>query len=174
MDSSPGLTKSPAPSQPTKARSDPDLAVLAVIAHGRKPGSEGLGRVALEASSALAQQGDPRATLLIDLILAFLDEKTLERLENMMDQSTDTRFSPFAKRHFASGREEGREEGEVAGRARALLSILQSRGLELGDDVRRQVLGCTEASLLDGWICRAATADHVADVFLDSNPSTGV
>jgi len=114
---------------------------------------------------------------LIDLILAFLDEKTLERLENMMDQSTDTRFSPFAKRHFASGREEGREEGreaaEVAGRVQALLSILQSRGLELGDVVRRRVLGCTDASLLDSWICRAATAEQMVDVFLDSDP-TGV
>jgi len=156
-----------------EARNDPDLAVLAVIAHGRKPGSEALGRVALEASSALAQRGDPRATLLIDLILAFLDEKTLERLENMMDQSTDTRFSPFAKRHFASGREEGREAGEVAGRVQALLSILQSRGLELGDVVRRRVLGCTDASLLDSWICRAATAEQMVDVFLDSDP-TGV
>lgn len=70
-----------------EALAHPDLAVLAIIAHGRKGGSEHLGRVAIEGVLGIAQRGDPRATLLFDMILAFLDRKVLARLEHEMGLS---------------------------------------------------------------------------------------
>jgi len=135
----------------------PELAVLAVIAHGRRAGSKGLGRVAFEASKALAQRGDKRATLLLELIFAFLGADALKQLESQMDLST----TPFAKRYFARGR----QEGELAGQARALLSILQSRGLNLPDEVRDTIFECTDIAQLDKWLHRAATAKGLAEVF---------
>jgi len=148
-----------------EAHRHPELAVLAVIAHGRRAGSERLGRVAFEACTALAQRGDKRATLLLELIFAFLGANALKQLESQMDLST----TPFAKRYFARGRQEGRkaghQEGELAGQARALLSILRSRGLPPPDEVRDTIFECTDMAQLDTWLSRSATAKRLTDVF---------
>jgi hypothetical protein len=54
--------------------------------------------------------------------------------------------------------------GRAQGEAQAILTLLDGRGVAVPDDVRDQVLECTDTSLLDIWLRRAITATTVDDV----------
>lgn len=69
--------------------------------------------------------------------------------------------SDFARRHRAQGRAEGKAEGE----AKAVLAVLEARGLTISDDARVRVTGCTDLDQLDNWVRRAATATSADDLF---------
>jgi hypothetical protein len=56
-------------------------------------------------------------------------------------------------------------EGETKGEARTILRVLAARGLQVPTTVREQVLSCTDASQLETWADRAATATSVQQVF---------
>ncbi|MGP4022775.1 hypothetical protein [Actinomadura sp. 3N407] len=73
--------------------------------------------------------------------------------------------SDFAKSHRAEGRVEGREEGRVEGEVKALLLLLEARGIPVTDDVRDRVEGCTDLGQIERWIQRVVTADTADDLF---------
>jgi len=62
-------------------------------------------------------------------------------------------------------RDQSREEGESLGKAKALLAVLESRGLEVNAEIRRKVLACTAPDTLDRWLSRVARASSVGEVF---------
>ncbi|WP_203417024.1 hypothetical protein [Jiangella ureilytica] len=70
--------------------------------------------------------------------------------------------SPFVRRFV----NQGRAEGEAKGEARALLTVLAARGLEVGDDTRARIDDCDDPDQLNLWISRAVTAESVDDVFV--------
>lgn len=47
---------------------------------------------------------------------------------------------------------------EIRGEARALLTLLEARGLSVSDEQRARVLACADLEALERWIRRAATA----------------
>lgn len=61
--------------------------------------------------------------------------------------------SAFARRYFGQGE------------AKALLAVLDARGVAVPDEVRADITGCTDIDQLDTWIRRAATAQNVEDLF---------
>ncbi|WP_149260064.1 hypothetical protein [Actinomadura sp. K4S16] len=69
--------------------------------------------------------------------------------------------SEFAISHRA----EGRAEGEVKGESKALLLMLEARGVDVPEDVRRRVEGCTDLEQIERWIQRAVSADTAEDLF---------
>lgn len=68
--------------------------------------------------------------------------------------------SDFARRYFS----EGEASGEARGEARAVLTILDARGVEIPDEVRDNITNCTDLDQLAAWIRRAATADKIQDL----------
>jgi len=56
-------------------------------------------------------------------------------------------------------------EGEARGEARAVLAVLDARGIEVPDPEREDITGCTDLDQLDTWIRRAVTANKVQDLF---------
>jgi hypothetical protein len=44
---------------------------------------------------------------------------------------------------------------------------LPDRGIDVPDPIRRRVLACTDPSVLDAWIRRAALASSAAEVVAD-------
>ena len=54
---------------------------------------------------------------------------------------------------------------EAHGEARALLTVLSARGLEVPDDARERINSCTDFDQLDMWVRRAATAKTVKELF---------
>ena len=73
--------------------------------------------------------------------------------------------SEFAKRYVAQGETRGEAKGEAKGRAAALLAVLGARGIEVSEELRVRILACTQLTMLEGWLVRAATARSAAEVF---------
>ncbi|RII13697.1 hypothetical protein DSC45_22350 [Streptomyces sp. YIM 130001] len=51
---------------------------------------------------------------------------------------------------------------------KGLLLILDSRGIDVPEDVRRRILGCQDLKVLRTWLTRAATAPTAAAVTADA------
>jgi hypothetical protein len=79
-------------------------------------------------------------------------------LEAYMATTTGHRYySDFARRYF--------EQGEAKGEAKAVLAFLDARGIEVPDELRERIVGCTDLEQLDIWVRRAATARTAQDLF---------
>ncbi len=67
------------------------------------------------------------------------------------------------------GRAEGRSEGLFEGRtkeaARAMLTVLRVRGLEVPDSVRERIMAQPDPERLERWLEKAAVASSVTEVF---------
>jgi hypothetical protein len=59
---------------------------------------------------------------------------------------------------------ENHARGEALGEARAILTVLDRRGVAVPDDVRDRVLECTDTGQLGTWLDRAITATTVDEV----------
>lgn len=59
-----------------------------------------------------------------------------------------------------------REKAELRaeGTAKAILTILTTRGLQVSDGTRQHVLDCKDPSTLDRWLARALTATTDSEV----------
>jgi hypothetical protein len=156
------------------ARRSPELAVLSALAHGGRPGQEGVLKALL---TGLDVVDHDRADLYADVVLAVLPAAARDCLEALLTTTTYEYQSDFARRYFNKGRTEGRAEGEAEGRAEgeargraegeasAVLAVLDARGVEVPDDVRADIAGCTDLGQLDTWVRRAATANKVHELF---------
>lgn len=63
------------------------------------------------------------------------------------------------------GREEGREEGLVAGERGTVLMVLKARGLPVSDSQRSRIDACDDLAVLKAWAQAALTAAAVDDLF---------
>jgi hypothetical protein len=55
-------------------------------------------------------------------------------------------------------------EVEARLEGRAVLTVLDARGVPVSDDIREQILACADLDLLDTWLRRAATATSADEV----------
>ncbi|MGI5203548.1 hypothetical protein ACQEU6_18490 [Spirillospora sp. CA-108201] len=69
--------------------------------------------------------------------------------------------SDLFRRRYA----EGRAESEARGVAKSVLKVLDARGLSVSDEMREQILACTDQVQLDQWLFRAVKAERVDEVF---------
>ncbi len=136
----------------------PEMAVMAAWAVHDQKGCPAQ-KVVRAAFTHIASTSDPelRATL-VSAMLSMLDTDLLNVLREMIMLSP----SQFP---FNPAGEALRQEFEVLGQARALLSVLQARGLVVDEASRTRIVGCTDSATLDRWIVRAVTAPTVAAVF---------
>jgi hypothetical protein len=75
-------------------------------------------------------------------------------------------LSDRTKGYYRAGLAEGEARGKAAGEARALLIVLDARGLAITTTEQRDaILTCHDIERLMRWIVRAATAQGVAEVF---------
>jgi hypothetical protein len=153
-----------------EARACPELATLAVLVHGRRPGSKRLGRIALEVVLERLAKGHTEDRLLMELIVGSLPKHTLREIEVDMDLNTAPLLSWWSKERIAKGRRQGLKEGRLDGRQQALLLVLRSRGLRPTPAQRRCIEGCTEPRQLATWLRRAARVESVAQLL---EPRTG-
>ncbi|MFI6705700.1 hypothetical protein ACIBF7_04650 [Nonomuraea sp. NPDC050478] len=59
----------------------------------------------------------------------------------------------------------GESLGEAKGEAKAILMVLETRGLEVSDETRERILGCTDQETLESWIHKAVTVRSVEELF---------
>jgi len=153
---------------PAVARAQPEVAVLSAMAHGER--QEGVFDALL---AALEVVDHDHGKLYADFVLTALPAAVRAYLEDLMTTATHRYQSDFARRYYAEGaaegraegRAEGQAEGQAEGEARAVLAVLDARGIEVPDPVREDITSCTDLDQLDTWIRRAATANKVQELF---------
>jgi hypothetical protein len=163
-----------------QARRLPELAVLSAMTHGNDE-PDGLETV-LAAMVALARFDDERARFYLDLILARLNERVSRALEAMRMQKYEYQ-SEFARKYYGQGKQEGfaeglnlgeargKAEGKAEGEARAVLAVLEARGIEVPTKVREVVLSCTDLTQLDAWVRAAVTIPGAEALLTSTTPS---
>lgn len=147
---------------PGEAARAPEMAVLSALAHGGSPSHRDVLPALLGALEAV---DDRRATLYADLVHLALPAAARRHLEALVSTGTYEPKSEFVRRYWREGRAEGRTEGRAKGEARAVLDVLNARGIAVPEQVRRQVAECTDLDQLDVWVRRAATAEKIEDLF---------
>jgi hypothetical protein len=65
---------------------------------------------------------------------------------------------------LAEGRTEGLAEGRAEGEVRAVLTVLDARGVYVPEKVRERIEACTDLERLETWLRRALTATTVDEV----------
>jgi hypothetical protein len=143
------------------ARRIPELAVLSAIAHAALPDPTPVFEALFAALDVIDHD---HANLYTDLVLTVLPAAAREHLEELMTTTGHRYQSDFARRYFSQGEAQGELIGKARGEARAVLAILEARGVEVPDDVRATITGCTDPAQLETWIRRAATADKIEDL----------
>jgi hypothetical protein len=163
-----GPDRVPVVTDPDLARQHPELAMLSAIAHSDHPQRDQIFKSLL---TALDSDDHDRATRYTDLVLTALPAAARAHLEDLMTTGTYEYKSDFARRYYTQGQTEGRAEGITEGRAegevRALLAILDARGIPVPDDTRTRITACTDLGQLETWIRRAVTATTIQNLFVD-------
>jgi len=67
-------------------------------------------------------------------------------------------------RSQALGEARGQALGEARGEGRAVLTVLDARGVPVPEAIREQILACTDLTQLDTWLRRAVTAATADDI----------
>jgi flagellar biosynthesis/type III secretory pathway protein FliH len=149
------------------AREDPELAVLSAMAHGRN--MEVGPAIARAVMSAARGLDDERCSFYVDLAMSSLNEAARRTLEELMKSGKYEYQSEFARKYVAQGlekgRQEGRQEGIQEGELRALLEVLDSRGLTVDADSRQRILACTDPAQLKRWLRMVAKVESVHELF---------
>ncbi len=177
-------TAVPVVTDPGEAARRPELAVLSAMAHGKTEQGEAIAAAVLP---AIRELDDDRARFYYDLVYNSLPEAARRSLEAMMKGYEYQ--SDFAKKYVAQGRTEGHTEGHTEGltegltkgltegltkgrtegTARALLTVLQVRGIAVPEAVRERILAHKDLERLERWLEKAAVAVSVADVIDEPN-----
>jgi hypothetical protein len=158
-----GPERVPVVTDATRARTDPELAVLSVMAHGRGNPRRAAAIAAAAAAGVGTVKDRDLYLLYSDLIGAALGEaarKAFEMLPRGYQFQTESLREAIAK-----GRNEGRNEARAEERALAVLEVLDARGLPVSAEQRRHVLDCNDVDTLARWLRRAATVTRAADLF---------
>ena len=144
------------------ARANPALAVFSAICHRSRAKVDSAFPALAEAIEAV---GPEKGQLYYDIVLAGLPQAPRVRWEAFMTTAPGYRWlSKEFRERDARSRAEGKAEGEAQGEGRALLTVLDARGVSVPDAVREQILASTDLSQLDTWLRRAATATTADEV----------
>jgi hypothetical protein len=165
-------TDVPIVTDPEEAVRRPEMGVLSALAHGN---SEAGAAIAAAVLPAVLDLDDDRARLYYDLVYTSLNEAARHALEAMMKGYEYQ--SDFAKKYVAQGlsegltrgRAEGREEGRAEEAARALLTVLRLRGLEVTAAARERILAQNDPERLERWLEKAVVASSVAAILDEPN-----
>ncbi|GIH70422.1 RpnC/YadD family protein [Sphaerimonospora thailandensis] len=158
---------------PGKAAAHPELAALSVMTHGDR-------EEVLEAFvAALQHLPGEHAPQYYEYAFRLASEAARHLMEKLMESAVWPVYSPFAQKHYGKGLEAGRaagleagraaglQEGRAEGEARAVLAVLQVRGIPFSDADHARITTCTDLDRLDAWARRAVTATSTADLFTD-------
>ena len=142
----------------------PYLTVFAASMGGIDMASEPGARMVLD---AMASPGvtDADRLRMTAIILRLASDAARQILEAMM--TTSEYEKTFIERIHDEGIAEGEARGEARGEAKALLRLLDARGLAPSQEQRHLVASSSDPAQLDLWFDRAITARTAAEVFAD-------
>jgi hypothetical protein len=151
-----GPDRIPVVTDPHEARQHPELAVLSALAHGGRPDQRHIFNALLAALNTIDHD---HAGLYSDVVFGVLPAAAREYKEVFM-HAIARKYgyqSEVARALFA--------QGEATGEARAVLAVLDARGVDVPEKVRDEITACADPDLLETWVRRAATATTIDDLF---------
>jgi hypothetical protein len=104
---------------------------------------------------------DTAAILYYDIVLVGLPVEARTRWEAFMTATVGHKYQSELLRSLAAQHE---ELGEARGEGRAVVTVLEARGVEVSDTVHEEILACSDLTQLDTWLRRALTASSGEDV----------
>lgn len=155
-------TDVPVVTDPEVAAANPQMAVLSAIGHGDHPDSETI--LTILTTCVLPT---PHGTRYIDLVAGLLPDAARHFLESLMTAGYEYQ-NELIRTYYFEGKTEGKTEGTAEGEAKALLTVLEARGLSVPESIRTQISECTDLEQFDTWLRRAASADSLNEVFIES------
>ncbi|GLX08330.1 hypothetical protein Misp03_52560 [Microbispora sp. NBRC 16548] len=144
---------------PAEAAAQPELSALSVMNHGEHA------KVVEAFVAALQHLPAEHAPHYYEYAYRMASQAARHLMEALMESTVWPVYSPFAKMHYGKGLQAGRAEGE----ARAVLTILEARGIPVSEDDRAFIMECTDLERLDEWARRAVTATSSADLFAEES-----
>jgi hypothetical protein len=161
-----GPRQVPAITDSAEMEINPLLSLLSVAIHGRN-------RSVAEAFVKAAQaNADGDVPYYYEYGYCMSSPEIRNLLEEIM-ATTWPVYSPYAKKHYGMGRDDGRAEGlaegEAKGEAKAVLAVLEARGIAVSEQIRARILHCTDLALLEEWVRRSATVTAPGDLFKDKS-----
>ena len=153
-----------------RARREPQLAVLSVMAHGQGNVEAAAAIGAAAAWAILPFPEDQRLlySLLIESNLSEAARKAIEMqpgLEKFFSEAQRRTYEQGRAEGKAQGRAEGEAQGRAAGEAAALLKILARRGLKVSAEQRQRILQCMDLAVLERWLDRSLSVGSVEELF---------
>lgn len=141
-----------------RARREPELAVLSVMAHGRGEPQTAVA-IALAAAAAVEQLSEEQQVLYSAFIETALGDAARKAFE-MHPQGE--KFLSDSQRHSF---EKGRAEGRAAEKAADVLAVLEARGFAVTDAQRERIIGCSDLDTLTRWLRQAVTIASADKLF---------
>jgi hypothetical protein len=142
---------------PAEAARDVPLATLSAVTHAKEPGADAILKTL---ASAMKTLDETTAALFSDLTeLGLGDTPAGQTWRKLMAIDLSLLHGPTSQRLRA----EGRAEGE----ARAILRLLDQRGIEVPDDIRERITGCLDLDTLEVWLTRTLTVTSAQELFVD-------
>lgn len=133
-----------------RAGREPQLSVLSCIAHGRGDVKTAVS-IAVPAIQAMRELPEAQRLLYYALIESALSDAARKALEMIPD--VQNFFSESQRRSFDLGQ------------AKAVIAVLEERGIPFSSEQRQRILDCTDVDTLDRWIRRAVTIATVDELF---------
>ncbi|GAA0631536.1 hypothetical protein GCM10009535_03850 [Streptomyces thermocarboxydovorans] len=143
---------------PDEAARDIPLTVLSAALHSRDQGADAILNALAKALKGLSAEDENSAVFFIELTEQGLGRTPAADLWRHL-MAVDLSF--FQSQTAQQLRAEGRAEG----RAKDILVLLAHRGVEVPEESRERILGCSDLDMLSVWFTRAITAASVAEVF---------
>jgi hypothetical protein len=162
----------PAVTDAAEAKLDVTFAVFSALTHSRSPN---VGAILEALAGALKAIDRDTALTLVEITEAGLGETVgQQKWRDLMTKQLIPYVSEFRRQGIeegravglAEGQAQGQAQGRAEGQARAILQVLDKRGIVVDDDARQQIVSCTDLDTLTAWLDRALTAALVGDLFV--------
>lgn len=132
----------------------PELTVISAMVHGAGPDGAKVFTTMLDCMQHVEYE---QAQGYIDEVLAVLPDAARKLMEEILKTRQREYKSDYARGYFS--------QGEAKGEAKAVLTFLSARGIDVPEAARTRISGCTDLDQLDTWIRRAAMAESVDELF---------
>jgi hypothetical protein len=106
----------------------------------------------------------PNGVAALAAVLSYLLEvgqtppEGLRSLTRALGPRAEEAYMTGAQILIEQGRREGEAKGRAEGEARAVLAVLEARGLAVSEAQRTLILGCDDTDQLERWVRKAVTA----------------
>ncbi|NED32158.1 hypothetical protein [Streptomyces sp. SID8499] len=146
----------PTITEPAAARVDLALATLSAITHAKNPAVDGILKAL---STALQDVPEVVADTIIEFIAQGLggNRRAAELWRNPVAVDLS-----FYKSYLS---EEIRDEGRAQRGAEDILLVLETRGIDVPDDIRGRITACDDPELLRRRLARAVTVPSAQEIF---------